>query len=295
MRKKTLYRKVAPYGYILPIALILFTFVALSVVLLIVFSFTKYNIISEPVFYGIKNYKRLLHDTKFQVAVFNTIKLMLVIVPIQTVVALSVSMLLAKKKKTILGKLANAAIFIPVLSSTAVVGTIWKALLNGNIPVVDGFFALFGIQADMVLGDTKMALVTVGLISVWKMLGYYSVIYVSALMGIDDSYYEAAKVDGAGWVKEITYITLPMLKPTIILSVFLGITSSMQSFDIIYNLTGGGPAMSTTTLVYYAYDLCFQSNKAGYAMTISNILFLIILGTALLQKNFIRKEASEIY
>lgn len=295
MRKKLLYKKLAPYGYIMPIALILFTFVVLSVVLLIIFSFTKYNIISEPVFYGIRNYKRLLSDTKFQVSVGNTIKLMLIIVPIQTVLAMTISILLAKRKKTILGRLANAVIFIPVLSSNAVVGTIWKALLNGQIPFVDGFFALFGVQSNMLLGDTKLALVTVGMISVWKMLGYYVVIYTSALTGIDNSFYEAAKVDGAGWLKEIRYITLPMLKPTIVLSVFLGITSSMQSFDIIYNLTGGGPAMSTTTLVYYAYDLCFKSNKAGYAMTISNILFLIILGTALLQKNFIRREASEIY
>lgn len=295
MGKKMLYKRVAPYGYIMPIGLILFTFVVLSVILSIVLSFTKYNIISEPAFYGVKNYIRLLSDTKFQVSVVNTIKLMLVIVPVQTVLAMSVSILLAKRKKTVLGRLANAVIFIPVLSSNAVVGTIWKALLNAHVPFIDGFFAIFGIQADMVLGDTTMALVAVGLITVWKMLGYYVVIYVSALMGISDSYYEAARVDGAGWLKEIRYVTLPMLKPTIILSVFLGITTSVQSFDIIYNLTGGGPAMSTTTLVYYAYDLCFKSNKAGYAMTISNILFLIILGTALLQKNFIRKEASEIY
>lgn len=115
------------------------------------------------------------------------------------------------------------------------------------------------------------------------------------LLGISESFYEAAKVDGAGTVTRFFRITLPMLKPTIILAVFLSITSSLQCFDLIYTMTGGGPNNASTTLVIYAYSLCFAgSSSAGYAMAVSNILFVVILVIAMLQRGMMKREASEI-
>ena len=123
---------------------------------------------------------------------------------------------------------------------------------------------------------------------------YYVVIYSSGLMGISDTYYEAAKVDGAGTFQKFWKITLPMLKPTIILAVFLSITSSLQCFDLIFTMTGGGPNNASTTLVVYSYSLCFGSSSAGYAMSISNVLFIVILIIAMMQRGMIKREASEI-
>lgn len=291
--KKTKYAPEA-YGYIAPISIILIVFVGISVVLSIVLSFSKYNILLPPEFNGLENYQRLFSDTIFLTALTNTLKLLVYIVPLQTVLALLISALIASRRHTFLGKLTNIVIFIPVLSSNAVVGTIWKAILNGQVEAVEKFFALFGIDCGMLLGDADSALLTVAMVSVWKALGYYSVLYMSALISIPDSYYEAAKVDGAGRLARFFYITLPMLKPTTILVVFLGVTSSLQCFDIIYNLTGGGPAMGTTTLVFYAYDLCYKSARAGYAMTVSNMLFLLILITVVAQRRLMRREVSEI-
>ena len=146
----------------------------------------------------------------------------------------------------------------------------------------------------MLLGDAKTALIVVAMVAVWKTLGYYVVIYSSGLLGISDSFYEAAKVDGASKTKSFFMITLPMLKPTIIMGVFLSITSSLQCFDLIFTLTGGGPNNASTTLVVYAYSKCFSSGSAGYAMAISNVLFIVILIVALLQRGMIKREASEI-
>ena len=227
-------------------------------------------------------------------ALINTLKIMIYVVPLQTVTAIGVGVLIAARKNTWLGKLANIVIFIPVLSSNAVVGTIWKAILNGHVGVVEKIFAVFGIDCSMLLGDAATALLTVAMVSVWKNMGYYAVLYISALMSIPDSYYEAAKVDGAGRWARFRYITLPMLKPTTIMTIFLGITTSLQCFDIIYNLTGGGPAMGTTTLVFYAYDLCYKSARAGYAMSVSNMLFVLILITAVAQRKLMKREVSEI-
>ncbi len=291
--KKTKYSPAA-YGYIAPISIILIVFVGISLILSVVLSFSKYNILLPPEFNGIENYHRLLTDQKFLTALTNTLKLLVYIVPLQTVLALVVSAMITSRRHTFLGKLANIVIFIPVLSSNAVVGTIWKAILNGHVEAVENLFSFFGINCSMLLGDADSALLTVAMVSVWKSLGYYSVLYISALISIPDNYYEAAKVDGAGRLARFFYITLPMLKPTTILVVFLGVTSSLQCFDIIYNLTGGGPAMGTTTLVFYAYDLCYKSARAGYAMTVSNMLFLLILITVIAQRRFMRRDVSEI-
>lgn len=284
----------AAYGYIAPMALILIVFLGVSVIMSIVLSFTKYNILTPPQFNGLDNYVRMLTDKKLLKALFNTVKIMIYVVPLQTLLAIGVSTLIASRRKTWLGKIANIVIFIPVLSSNAVVGTIWKAILNGNVGTIEKFFDIFGIDCSMLLGDATTALITVAMVSVWKNMGYYAVLYISALISIPDSYYEAAKVDGAGRWARFCYITIPMLKPTTIMTVFLGITTSLQCFDIIYNLTGGGPAMGTTTLVFYAYDLCFKSARAGYAMSVSNLLFILILVTAFAQRKLMKREVSEI-
>ena len=293
MRKKK-QQVFAAYGYIAPIALILIVFLGVSVTMSIILSFTKYNILTPPQFNGLDNYTRMLTDKKFMKALINTLKIMIYVVPLQTVTAIGVGVLIAARKNTWLGKLANIVIFIPVLSSNAVVGTIWKAILNGHVGVVEKIFAVFGIDCSMLLGDAATALLTVAMVSVWKNMGYYAVLYISALMSIPDSYYEAAKVDGAGRRPRFRYITLPMLKHTTIMTIFLGITTSLQCFDIIYNLTGGGPAMGTTTLVFYAYDLCYKSARAGYAMSVSNMLFVLILITAVAQRKLMKREVSEI-
>lgn len=286
--------KLAPYCYIAPIALILLVFVIGSVAVSVALGFTKYNIMTEPVFRGIDNYSKLMSDSKFLKALKNTLKLMILIVPLQTVLGIILSVFLVANRKRFLGKLANSIIFIPVICSPAVVGVVWRELLNGKLPVVESFFGLFGIEPSMLLGNAKTALITVGMVAVWKWMGYYVVIYSSGLLGIPDTCYEAAKVDGADRIRCFFSVTLPLLRPTIILGVFLSVTNSLQCFDLIFNLTGGGPNNASTTLVVYSYSKCFSAGAAGYAMAISNVLFIVILTVAMLQRNMMRREASEI-
>ncbi len=293
MKKKTGLSVITPYLYIMPISLILLTFVAGSLIIAIYFSFTKYNIITPATFNGLYNYKKLLGDSKLRVCIINTLKIALIVVPTQIICSTLFAVLIASKQKTLLGKLAKAALFIPVLSSSAVIGTVWKALLNGGSPVTMKLFGIFGINPTLLLGSSKTAIVTLSLLIVWKGMGYYMIITLSALMSIPNSYYEAARVDGASSWVQLKSITLPLLKPTIIMNTFLATISSMQVFDMAYTLTGGGPSMSTTTLVMYAYDLTFKNAKAGYAMTVSNVLMILILIIILFQQRFIRRDASE--
>lgn len=295
MKKKSGFlTKIAPYAYITPISMILFTFVFCSLIVAIVFSFTKYNIITPAEFNGLYNYEKLLRDKKLQLCIVNTLKISAIVVPLQMLVSTLLSVLIAGRKDTVLGKVAKAALFIPVLSSSAVVGTVWKTLLNSRIPAVQFVFGIIGIDPSMLLGSSTSALITLSCIMVWKGMGYYMVITLSSLLSISDSYYEAARVDGANSWKIFSRITLPLLKPTLIMNTFLALVSSMQAFDIIYTMTGGGPSMGTTTLVMYAYQLTFKGSKAGYAMTVSNVLMVLVLIIVLFQQRFMKREASEI-
>ena len=295
MKKKSgVLSKIMPYAYIAPISVILFTFVFCSLIVAVVFSFTRYNIITPAEFNGLFNYQKLFRDDKLRLCIFNTLKISLLVVPLQIVVSTLLAALIASRKNSLLAKVAKGALFIPVLSSSAVVGTVWKAILNGRSPAVQAVFGIFGIDPSMLLGSSTAAIITLSMIIVWKGMGYYMILALSSLMAIPESYYEAARVDGATTIQLFTKITLPLLKPALILNTFLALTSSMQVFDIIYTMTGGGPSMSTTTLAMYAYQLTFKGSKAGYAMTVSNVLMVLVLGIVLLQQRFMKREASEI-
>lgn len=295
MKRKTGIKKIEPYLYITPITLILVLFVVGSVLISITLAFTKYNIITPPDFRGIDNYTRLLDDSKFIKALGNTLKLLIYIVPLQMVSGILMAVFLQANRKRVLGKIANCVIFIPFLCSNAVVGVVWRQLLNGKIPPVEWLFGLFGVEPSMLLGDAETALFVVAMVAVWKWMGYYTVIYLSGLMSIPETCYEAAKVDGAGKLRCFFSITLPMMKPTIILTLFLCVTTALRNFELIFNLTGGGPNNATTDLVMYAYTLCFRSGSSvGYAMAVSNVLFVIVLIIGLMQQRLLRRETSEL-
>lgn len=294
MNNRRIREMIQGYQYIFPIALILFLFVGISLLLGIPYSLTKYNLITEPKWIGLSNYLKMLVDKKLWNSLWITIRLVLLTVPIQLFISTYFALLLVKYKKTIIGNIARMVIFIPVISSNAVVGTVWKALLNSEKTWLDSLLHIFGLQANMLLGSSDSAWITVGLISVWKQMGYFTVLMITSVLAISDQYYEAAVIDGANKREILFRVTLPLLKPALILNLFLAITSGLQIFDLVYTLTGGGPSNSTTTLVMYLYDLTFKSEKAGYAMAVSNLFFLLSMAILLCQKRLLQKETSEI-
>ena len=271
MNKKKI-ANLAPYGYITPITVILVGFVIVSVIISIVLSFTRYNIMTPPTFYGLKNYERLVTDTKFMKALFNTLKLMVMIVPLQMILSLIVSVFLVSHRHMLIGKIANSVIFIPVLCSNAATGVIWRELLNGKIPAVETFFGLFGIKASMLLGNAKTALAVVAAVAIWKMLGYYVVIYSSGLLGISESFYEAAKVDGASTWKTYWSIVFPIMKPmhaTVAVLTALGTWNDVMTPLVMMSGTG----KNTLPLAQLNFQTQFGTN---YNLAFASYLLALI-------------------
>lgn len=274
------------YAYIFPLAIILISFYVLPILMSFILSFTKYNIMKAPVFIGLKNYSKLFTDKTFLKALKNTFLFMLVVVPLQTGGAVIMAVWLTRWKKNILARFVKTVMFIPVISSMILISIVWRILLNGDTSPLNIIVGWFGLSPDW-LGDMRIVLFTLMGISVWKNIGYFMVIYIAGLMAIPSSYYEAAQVDGANDFQQFFKITMPLLKHTTVLVVFLGVIWSFQVFDLVYSLTGGGPGNATVTMVYHIFNLNFKQFNTGYAMAIANVLFFINALLAIIQKKFI--------
>lgn len=274
------------YIYILPSFLIIMTFSIIPIFMSIFFSFTKYNIIQPPEFVGLSNYVRLMNDPYVVASLKNTMIYTLITVPAQTVISLCIATLIAFLFRNKFGNFLKSAMFVPVISSAILVGTLWSLLLTTDGGVVNSILGIFGIDSINWLGSTKTSLLSVCMAAIWKNIGYFLVIFYAGIMNIAPELFEAAEVDGATPLQKFFYITVPQLKPITYLVVTLGIIWSFQVFDIVYSMTGGGPGKSTMTLVLTIYNTAFKEYSMGYASAIAFVMFIVVIAFNLIEKLF---------
>ena len=272
--------------FIFPSFLTLIVFIVIPILRSFYYSLTDYSVLAEPVFCGIKNYVSAFKDAFVQASLKNTFVYVLVTVPLQTIISMAIAAVIAMKFQNKYGRLIKACLFIPVISSSVLVGTLFTLLFDTDKGIINSVLSVFGIGAVNWLGQSSTALLTVCIASIWKNVGYFLVIFYAGLMDIPVSYYEAAEVDGASKIQQFISITLPCLKPITYLVVTLGIIWSFQAFDMVYAMTQGGPGKSTYTLVYTIYNAAFREYRMGYACAVALILFVFILIVNNIQKLF---------
>jgi multiple sugar transport system permease protein len=170
---------------------------------------------------------------------------------------------------------------------------IWSFMFQDPAGAVNVIIGWFGFAPQSWLGSTDTALISVIVVTLWQSVGYSMIIFLAGLQDIPTSYYEAARVDGAGPWRRFTSITLPLLKPTSVFVLLISFIGAFQLFDPIFVMTQGGPANATTTAVYYIYQQAFQYLQLGYASALSVVLFAIILVFSLVQLRVFRDEADE--
>ncbi|MBO8462431.1 MAG: sugar ABC transporter permease [Firmicutes bacterium] len=235
-------------------------------------------------FSGIENYKRLLTDTTFRKALFNTVLYLVVQVPIMIVLALIISSILNDKKLKGRG-FFRTAIFLPCVTSLVAYSIIFKSLF-----ATDGF--INGLLMKIHIIDEPIAWITNAFFArmliiiaiTWRWVGYNMVFYLAGLQGIDDSIYEAAEIDGANGVQRFRYITVPMLKPIILFTTINSTIGTLQLFDEPVNITEGGPANATITISQYIYNLLFKYQpNFGYAAAVSYVIVVLIVVLSFIQ------------
>lgn len=274
------------YAYILPSLILILSFSIIPIFMSAFFSFTEYNVMNPPKIVGAANYVKVFRDEYVREALINTLKYVLITVPIQTILALVFAAFLAVKMQNAKGEFLRSVMFIPVIASAVTSGTIWRIILGTDNGVLNNILGLFGIHAINWLGDSKTSLISICIVAIWKNVGYFLVIFYAGIMDIPRSLYEAARVDGANMLQQFFKITLPMLKPITSLVVTLGIIWSFQVFDLSYQMTGGGPGYSSVTIVMAIYNAAFKQYKMGYACALAMVLLVIVLIINALKERF---------
>lgn len=271
------YGKLTPYMFLIPSLLILGIFVFYPLIKVIMYSFQSYNVFTPPEWIGTTNYENIIKDKAFHAALKNTILYFIIVVPILVVVPIFVAILVNSKLSGI--KFFRASYYLPVITSMVVAGIAWKwiyadsGLLNYLIVNV-----LHIVKKPIpFLTSKNTALYSVMIVTIWKGIGYYMVIYLSGLQAISQDVWEAAEIDGASGLKKHLFITIPLLAPSMAIVAVMSSMAAMKVFDEIYVMTGGGPFNSTKTVVYYLYERAFSQLEMGYASAVGVILFLILL------------------
>lgn len=277
--------------YVLPSFVLLLIFCLIPIFMSAWYSFTDYNVMKAPSFNGIANYTKMFQDAYFIASLKNTLIYVIITVPLQTVLSLVFAAFLARKMASMkAGGFLRSVMFIPVIASAVTAGTIWRIIYNADNGLLNSFLSIFHIPAVNWLGDSKTALISICIVSVWKNVGYFLVIYYAGIMGISKDIYEASAVDGATPWQQFFKITLPMLKPITYLTVTLGIIWSFQVFDLSYLMTGGGPGKATVTLVMSIYNAAFKQHRMGYACAQAMFLLIIVVVINIIEDKVFKEE-----
>jgi lactose/L-arabinose transport system permease protein len=278
-----------PFAFLAPVLLLFATFKAYPVLYALYLSFTT-NEAGKQIFIGLDNYVRLVSDPLFRVALGNTVLILVVQVPIMLVL----SMLLAVAFNSRLLKaraVFRVSFFIPVVMGLVAYGILFSALLNYDNGIVNFFLTSIGLPKVPWLADPFWAKMAIVLALTWHYIGTNAVIYLAQLQSIPTELYEAAAVDGANRRQQLWNITLPGLRPAIVLTVVLSTIGTLQLFDEPYVLTNGGPNNATLTIGLYLYQNAFQYFDFGYASAIGYALTIIVVVIAVIQMLLLRRKA----
>ena len=264
----------------LPPALLLFTiFVVVPMGEAVWYSVYRWNGYGAPTqFVGWQNFQLLLVDSVFQRALGNNVLVILVTLLVQLPLALGLAVLLVDRVP--LTTTFRLIFFLPYILAEVAAGLIWRFVYDGDYGLFAKLWSMFGSAGPHVLADSDLAIYAVLAVSVWKYFGFYMILYIAGLQQIDRSLYEAARIDGASRWQVFSRITLPLLGSTVRLTVFFAILSSIQKFDLVMALTGGGPNDSTQTMVSFLYSYGLTRMDIGFGSAVGVVLFLICVAFA---------------
>lgn len=270
------------WTFILPNFLGFGTITLIPVIMLFYISMTNTRAFGVGEFVGLDNFARLLRDGSFHTAFFNTFYYAAFHIPLTFVVALALAMLLNKKLRGV--AFFRTAAFFPYVTSIVAIAQVWNLLFSPEFGPINQFLGLLGIEnAPGWTTSTTWALPAIIIVSVWRDMGYFMLLFLAGLQTVPPELYEAARVDGANALQRFWNVTMPCLRPTTFFVVVMLTISSFKVFDIVLVMTGGGPGQSTLVLSQYIYQKGFAEFDRGYASAVSIVLFLVCITVTIIQ------------
>ncbi|HEX3051230.1 MAG TPA: sugar ABC transporter permease [Aggregatilineaceae bacterium] len=282
------------YLFILPSLIGFIIFFAYPAVRAVYISFLDWNLLTEAKYVGLDNYRTLFHDKRFADSLHVTVLYVLWNIPLQTVLAIFMAVMLERFSTTV-SSLMRGIMILPWLLPNVIVALLWLWILDSSIGLMNEFLKVVGIGKQPFMGSPDQAIQSIAAINIWRHVGYTSILIFAGLKTIPKSLYEAAAIDGAGDLMQFRKITLPLLRPVLVFVLVTSIIGSFQVFDTVAVTTRGGPAGSTRVIIYYIYQQVFERRiKMGMATAASVVLFAILITVTIVQMRLLRSGESDL-
>lgn len=292
---------IAGWFFLFPLLMVFLVFVGWPLVKTVFYlGFTKYSMMSDPKWIGLKNYIKLFtQDPNTQSMWAATIRIPLMLIPLHVLFSLPMAYVVHSCRSRLVRSLTRTIVYLPVLVTTSAVAIAWNFIFateSGPLNWVLTQVGLVGAEGKIAwLMDRRYAMWAIVIFSAWKFIGQYFLYYYVGMQNIPESYFEAARIDGANTFQMFRKITVPLITPTMFFVLIIVMTGAIQAFDEPYFITGGGPGYYTTNAALYIYRKAFKSYDMGYAAAISTILFLIVFVLTLIQLKMQKKWVNYDY
>jgi multiple sugar transport system permease protein/raffinose/stachyose/melibiose transport system permease protein len=282
------------WSFAAPFVVLFGVFLALPILAAFALSFTSFGLrdLNNPIgttVVGVKNYTDLFGDPKFWKSLGNTIYFVVVGVPLTLALGLVIANALSRGI-TRFRTAFRVGYYLPVITSIVAIAVVWRFLLNPDVGLINILLGDLGISGPDWLASSALAMPSIIAMAVWRNLGFAMVVFVAGMQAIPAMLYEAASIDGAGRWQAFRYVTLPMLRPTILFMLVITTIGYLQLFEEPFVMTDGGPLDATLSVTMYMYQQGFEFFHQGYASAIAYVLFVIVAIVAFLQFKFLRSE-----
>jgi len=285
--------KATPYLFLLPAVALIGVFVVYPILAVFYYSFTDYDIVRPPVWVGLDNFRRLLGDGTFWLALTHSFVYLLVT---PTIIALSICLAIVVNRKLRGIHIFRALYFVPAVSGSIAIGLSWRWLFDRN-GFINGILQSLGVIDTPIqwLAEPGLVLPIAMLLTIWAGIGYYSVIFLAGLQNIPEELYDAARIDGASDLQKHWHVSLPGLRPQIVFVAVISSLAALKVFDEIYVLTSrsGGILDSGVTMVFYLWKQAFTLQHAGYAAAIAIVLLGITLAFSIVNVRLLERQEGD--
>lgn len=283
-------KHLSAYAFLTPYLLVYAVFLLLPVFWSLWLSLRQGGLLGGTTFIGFQNYVNVWRDPVFRAAIWNTVRYTAMVVPTAMLLSLTLALLI-HQMRPFWQNVVKVSLFLPLVSSVVSLSIIWKAIFSPTREAPLNFMlGLIGIPAQNWLGNPQLVIPAVVGFEIWRGYGFWVILFLAGLDAISLDLYDAARVDGANGRQILWRITLPLLRPTFLFLLVMGLIWNFQLFDAVYMLTGGGPANTSATVVWYVYRNAFHFENLGYAATMGILLLVVILALTLIQFRLVRSD-----
>lgn len=267
----------SPYLLVLPGFIFIAAFTIYPIFSVLVRSMMKQNLAQpDPIWTGFANFRNIFSDPIFQKVLLNTVSYVAMVVPASVLLGLLFAMLV--NRNTWIGTILRTALFYPIVLPLVSVASVWLFILTPEYGLLSKITQVFGIDELAMLRDPDTALWALAIVGIWRQSGFYAIFLLAGLQGIDREVENAARLDGASSLKLTLDIRLPLLRPTMVFVLTLAVANALQTLDLVYVMTQGGPNNSTNLMLFHIYETQFAFSNTGGASALS-VIFLLMIGT----------------